>query len=53
MEKLKELYKAVSELRNLQQKYWETKSFTLINKIKRQEKYVDKLLIEINELENG
>ena len=52
-EKLQILYKAVKEMRNLQQEYKDTKLFTLLNKLKTAEKYVDRLLLEINELEHG
>ena len=48
MEALQKIVEEVKEMRRLQQEYWETKNFTLITKIKRQEKYVDRLIFELN-----
>ncbi len=47
----KKLFKAVKEMRRLQSLYWDTKAFTLIDKVKKQEKYVDRLIDEIIEEE--
>jgi len=47
------LFKEVKEMRRLQSLYWDTKAFTLIDKVKKQEKYVDRLLFDINLTPNG
>jgi hypothetical protein len=48
MDQLQKIVAEVKEMRRLQQEYWETKNFTLIAKIKKQEKYVDRLIFELN-----
>lgn len=47
------LFKEVKEMRRLQNLYWETKAFTIIDKLKKQEKYVDRLLDDVNLISNG
>ena len=42
-------FKAVIELRRLQKLYWDTRAFTVIDKVKKQEKYVDRLVDDILE----
>lgn len=51
--RLIELYKATEELRKWQKKWKETKGIKEWVEKNRFEKYVDRLLLEINELENG
>ncbi len=41
------LFKEVKEMRRLQALYWETKAFTIIDRVKKQEKYVDRLMADI------
>jgi hypothetical protein len=52
-EKLTELYKATEEMRKWQEKWQETKDVKAYYKKKHYENYVDRLLLDINELEHG
>ncbi len=51
--KLKELYKATEEMRKWQEKWVETKGTHEWYKKKHYENYVDRILLDINELEHG
>lgn len=51
--KLIELYKATEEMRKWQESWKETKDTHDWIEKKKYEKYVDRLLLEINELEHG
>ena len=44
---IKNILKEVTEMRRLQVLYWDTKAFTIIDRLKKQEKYVDRLLSEL------
>jgi len=53
LSKLTELYKATEEMRKWQEKWVKTKGVKEWYEKKKYEKYVDRLLIELYELENG